>query len=30
MRDFDSFFPGAFITACVIALIVMTAKGLLT
>jgi len=29
MRDFDSFFPAAFILSCVVALVVMTAKGLL-
>jgi len=29
VRDFDAFFPGAFLTACVIALVVLTFKGLL-
>lgn len=29
MRDFDAFFPGAFLTVCVIALVVMSFKGLL-
>ncbi|MCW2962268.1 MAG: hypothetical protein JWM25_1081 [Thermoleophilia bacterium] len=29
MRDFDALFPAAFVTACVIALVVMTLKGLL-
>jgi hypothetical protein len=29
MRDFDAVFPGLFLTACVIALVVMTFKGML-
>lgn len=29
MRDFDALFPAAFVTACCIALVVMTLKGLL-
>lgn len=30
MRDFDSVFPPLFLAACVVALIVMTFKGLLS
>ena len=30
MRDFDALFPAAFVMACIIALVVMTFKGLLT
>ncbi|MCW2955995.1 MAG: hypothetical protein JWO69_864 [Thermoleophilia bacterium] len=29
MRDFDALFPALFTIGCVIALVVMTAKGLL-
>jgi hypothetical protein len=29
MRNFDSFFPAAFLTACVLALVVMTFHDLL-
>ena len=29
MRDFDAFFPAAFLTATIIALVVMVFKGLM-
>ena len=28
MRDFDSFFPGFFIAACVVAIVILALKGL--
>ena len=30
MRDFDAFFPSLFLGLCVLALVVMTFKGMLT
>lgn len=29
MRDFDAFFPSLFLALCIVALVVMTFKGLL-